>query len=186
MASTWIGLGGNNAPLIQMGTYSNATGSNSDYDVWYEIVGTNKDTGGSMIIPLTHSPGDQYYGDIWLTFDTSGFMTAHFYISDQTKNLTYSFSVSGISAWSGVTSSAEWILERPSRNTSLYYLSKISNVPFTCLAANYGVKTKPDPYDASTVYTRMRDSAGTQIAGCTTIDYNGYYEATWLSYGNGN
>jgi hypothetical protein len=188
----WIGLGGYGVtPLIQMGTNSGANAdSTGNYNVWYEICGTNKETRDSygtpvgVTINLKHNAGDQFYGDIWWTVDSNGYGTAHFYIEDQTVGSTFTFDVTGITNYSGVDTSAEWIIERPGAYGN-YYFGKTANVPFTCSAGQAsGPLAHPDPYASSTVYSQLQDpNTLSKIGGCTTLDYNGYFQATWLGYG---
>lgn len=202
----WIGLGGyGTQPLIQIGTnsfhYPDGTKYNS---AWWEIVGTNKDT--SYEIPITgfaHHPGDKYYADVWLTEDSHS-ATAHFYMKDLDTGAVFSKSVPGIENEyiSSITSTAEWIVERPIVDpkeygwssgevvhTAVYpYLTNFGKVSFTnTLAGNAltGHLEHPSPFSKDTEYDIMYDPYGKmKLDRISFLDNSGDFQVTFRHTGH--
>ena len=181
LSCQWIGLGGyGTQPLIQIGTNSfHYPGGTGDDSAWWEIVGTNKDT--SQEIPITgfaHHPGDKYYADVWLTEDSQS-ATAHFYMKDLDTGAVFSKSVPGIENEyiSGITSTADWIVERPIVDPAAYgwssgevvhtavypYLTNFGKVSFTNTSAGNaltGYLEHPSPFSEDTEYDNIYDPYG--------------------------
>lgn len=192
-SAQWIGLGGTaGTPLIQMGTISGIkTDGSGIYYAFYEIVGTSADTGTARRLDNFYPQGHDMYAEVWWTPDINGDGAAHFYMTDLTTNYTVTFMVSGITDYAGVTSSAEWIVERPMAPEGYYYyLTKpyYSSTDSTHVYFSYcqtgtvdGGFHYPDPGAASTLYYKIYTSSKL-VQGVSTLDSTGHFQTNWYDY----
>src|ERR1700722_686875 len=118
--ATWVGIGGvTSHDLIQAGTQAVINGSGAPaYQAWYETLPQVTQQG-----PVTVSPGDSM--SVTLTQTSSGEWSV--VIRDNTTGQSYQTSI----AYSSSLSSAEWIQEMPSDETSFVPLDNFGTVSFT-------------------------------------------------------
>ncbi len=120
-SATWIGLDGwANTDLIQIGTAQD-TATTPHYFAWYEILPTNP---FAIDIAEPVSAGDEIAAEIYQETTAATWVVD---IKDTTKGWTFGVAV----AYTGPTTSAEWIEEAPTVSTSQSTLADFGNVQFT-------------------------------------------------------
>jgi hypothetical protein len=117
--ATWVGIGGKTSTdLIQAGVYEIANSDGATYQAWYELLPDD-----STPVSLAVHPGDsisvailETSPNVWNVVLTNNTSKQQF---EKTVNYQSSFS------------SAEWIQERPTVNSSIAALSGFTPVQFT-------------------------------------------------------
>lgn len=131
--SNWLGIGGTgnyaNDYLYQAGSESNWNNAWKEYSLWYEVVGGDSDTGYALTLTgLPASAGDEIYCQVWMNpnFNTwvGGSYFSHkinFYVYNVTKGKISSFWL-GNNDYGIPSKTAEWIAERPTKDTGGFTL----------------------------------------------------------------
>lgn len=131
-ASQWVGLGGavgTNPSLAQAGTATQFLSNGSaKYYFWIQIVNTSFSEDEKAISNLSVNPGESVYIQITATNVNTTNKTAdvYFYICNKSKGVATTFSVS-LTNVVNLTTSSEWILERPSLNGSNGYFPRTTS-----------------------------------------------------------
>jgi hypothetical protein len=199
--SSWVGLGGdesNGSNTVVQGvsqSFVNADGSGY-YGLVAEIYNNGQDW--QQAVPgISYQPGDLIYCDVSVSYTVVGGVPvcdAYYYFYDDATN--QAAGIYGTCAnYSNVSSSAEWISERPGGDNTQYldcyndrchsgYNAEDFNM---CEAGSTQGVSYPNPNDASTHYLfAINPYPGTPpyhyINETGTIDTNGNFCTAWQSY----
>ncbi|MCY0892608.1 MAG: G1 family endopeptidase [Acidibacillus sp.] len=188
-SATWVGLGGAvDEPLIQGGTFSNVnSGGGGSYNVWYEIVQTNKQTeqngqpAAVAVSGLNNQPGDQMYCDIRYSNGT-----ANFYYHDITNGNAVSFSITGITGFSNY-GDVDWITERPDINGApAKYMADYGSVTFTAeegTPSSVSYPTVSSQYDTYYYVTENGNSNTDTLSYVSShLNSTGNFTTSWKNY----
>jgi hypothetical protein len=155
-SATWIGVDGvNNTSLIQAGTAQDTANGTTSYDDWYEILPANETLVTSV------APGDHIQASI--SESSPGTWTIA--ITDVTsgKGLSQAF------AYSGPSTSAEWIEEAPKVNGIQSVLANFGTAQFTGMAW-----AGSNPSSAVDTTVNMIDGSGNVIASSGPVVNNAF------------
>ena len=188
--ASWTGIGGTTTAgaLAQLGCDGiiNSDGS-VQYKTFYETINTSVSSVPYYIYSLSISPGDNLFVSVWLDYTSSGTIDIHYYFHNITKNLYDNVVVSNVSSYSGITASAEWIMERPVFGGSYTYLAKPmtssqAKVNFSSCSykkAQYTSTWNNNP--SGTVYNMVNYLTGNNLASGSSFS-SGAMNVSWLDY----
>jgi hypothetical protein len=162
-SATWIGIDGwENTDLIQVGT-AQATATTPHYFAWYEVLPTDP---VAIDIPETVSAGDQMAAEIYKETTAATWVVD---IKDTTKGWTFG----GTTAYTGPTTSAEWIEEAPTVSTSQSTLADFGSVQFTTafVASSTTDFTLTPIFMVASPQTRIIAYPGTPTTGGFSVFY---------------
>lgn len=175
-ASEWVGIDGDGSnDVLQAGTETEVIEilwfTLTNVYTWFEWF----PAGEVAISNLSVSPGDVMYCLICVTSTT----TATVYFSNQSTNVSTSFTITAPAGTSLQGNSAEWVVERPSVNGQATSLTDYDVVYFDeCLAGWSGRGTiGVDDLSGATPIT-MTDGSGTTLSE-PTVENNHVLKLTW-------
>ena len=159
--STWVGIGGiTNSDLIQIGTDAFSSGSQINYQVFYEMLPQPP-----VIVPLTVAAGDSVTASI---FETSSSQWA---LSVMNNTSGQSFQI--VVPYTSTNSSAEWIEEMQSNgNNAFIPLDDFSPIQFSgCSVIQGGVTQNLSQSNAQTI--SMIDGSNQPLTTVSVLSVDG-------------
>lgn len=121
-SAVWVGIGGQlDQSLIQTGTEQDSIGGVANYSAWYELLPNDAVTITSMNV----SPGDKITASIILVDSVTNKWSIE--IEDVTKGQAFK----QVFSYDSSRLSAEWIVERPTVDSTLSTLADVGTVTFT-------------------------------------------------------
>jgi len=181
----WVGTGGNSSTaLAQCGICESVSsvGANS-YFAWYETIGTNVSSSAYMFSSFSVSPKDDVYFSMYRESASSG-INLVYYMHNNTKG-TYTSITVNVTSYSGISSSAEWIFERPANASGLDYLASPTNATgyHTVSFTQCGYKDTASIWqDASGTAYYLYDKTFTDIIASETYLGVNSFIVSWYDY----
>jgi len=158
-SSAWIGVGGQfDDSLIQIGTEHDSVNGKERYSAWYELL-----PDFAITIPMTVSKGDFISASINLIDNESDLWLLQ--LTDLTTGESFSKTVN----YNSTCLSAEWIVERPTLNGQISYLSNFGDLTFTDAYANINSTVTPIG-EASFSQVHLTDHQNTQLTKVSQIN----------------
>lgn len=188
--ASWIGIGGSttNGALAQLGCdgHINADGS-VQYQTFYQTIGTSASSIPHYITAPSISPGDNLFVSVWLEYLSSGAIDIHYYFHNTTKNLFANVVESNVTSYTGITNSAEWIVERPVFGGLITYLAKpmtSSQTKVYFSSCSYKTAQNISTWNnnpSGTVYNMKNALTGNDLAYGSSFS-SGAMNISWLNY----
>ncbi|MBR0086954.1 MAG: hypothetical protein IJL98_04360 [Lachnospiraceae bacterium] len=188
--ASWIGIGGTttNEALAQLGCdgHINADGS-VQYQTFYQTIGTSASSIPQYITAPSISPGDNLFVSVWLEYLSSGAIDIHYYFHNTTKNLFANVVESNVTSYTGITNSAEWIVERPVFGGLITYLAKpMTSSQTKVYFSSCSYKTAPNistwnNNPSGTVCNMKNALTGHDLASGSSFS-SGAMNISWLNY----
>lgn len=171
-SAAWVGIGGQvDNTLIQVGTEHDSISGVAQYSAWYELLPND-----SITIPqFSASPGDKITASIRLVDAANDNWLIQ--IRDVTTGQSFSQTV----FYSSSQLSAEWILERPTVDSTIATLSDFGSITFTDISAviNTTVGTADSFPD---IRITMSDGQGNALVNVSSLSKDGTaFTVTYLN-----
>jgi hypothetical protein len=161
-SSAWIGIGGQfDDSLIQIGTEHDSVNGRERYSAWYELLPDY-----AINIPITISEGDLICASINLINPETDLWLVQ--LTDLTTGQSFNKNLN----YNSTCLSAEWIVERPTLNGQISYLSNFGDLTFTDAYVNVNGTIIPLG-EASFSQIHLTDHQNTQLTTVSKISPDG-------------
>ncbi len=161
-SSAWIGIGGQfDTSLIQIGTEHDSVNGQERITAWYELLPNY-----AINIPMSVSEGDLISASINLINNETNLWLLQ--LTDLTTGESFNKNVN----YNSTRLSAEWIVERPTLNGQISYLSNFGDIAFKEAYVNIN-QTIVSIGDAPFSQIHLTDHQNTQLTTVSQINPDG-------------